>query len=251
MRFNRFFGILFSIFSAVLFGIFACIAYVKNLDFVSNALLGLATSALSIWITLGVIEKALKADGEERMSAIKGMTLKSLLRNICGIIYISPSAIGKGIKYLDSKLLKEHTEKIRYGALEPKEQVAKSILVLADMIDQGQKSRKQYLSDLNKAQDEKLIREERGFDAFAITHGYQDMNFRINRIREVLIPRILELIDDRELEIALLEFEEISDGYNEHMRLQLRNNDYPIHSERLVKLLKALAKVYVLSIKMI
>ena len=242
----------FSIYTATLLGVISYIAFIEKFDFYSNAVLGLATSALSIWITLEVIENALKTDREERQRAIKGMTLKSLLNNICGIVYNSPLAVAGGIKYLDSKLLNQYAEEIRNGALEPGEQVVKSMFAMANMIDQGQKSRQQFLLDLSKNQDaEKSLQDERRFDAFTIAYYYQDIIFRINRIRERLIPRILELTDDRELELALLKFEEISDRYNEHMRLQLQNKDCPIHSERLVDLLKALAVVYALSIKKI
>jgi len=212
--------------ATVLLGVFSYIAYIEKLDFGSNALLGLSASALSIWITLEVIEKALKADREERTSAIRGLTLKSLLYNVCSIVYNSPLAVSGAIKDLDSKLLNECTEKIRCGALDPRDEVAESILALADMIDLGQKSRQQFLSDLSKTQGaEKPLQTEREFDVFTIAYYYQDINFRINRIREILIPRIIELIDDRELELALLKFEEISDRYNEHMRIQMQNKD--------------------------
>lgn len=240
----------FSAYVAVLLYVFSYVAFIEKLDFYSNAFLGLATSVLSIWITLAVIEKALKDDRAEKQLAIKGITLKSLLYNIVAIVYHAPMAVGGGIKYLDSKLLNEYSEEIRNGALEPKEHVVVSIFGLADMIGRGQKDRQQFLFDLSKKQDsETALQEERRFDAFTNTYYYQDISFRINRIKESLIPRMLELIDDRELELALLKFEEISDRYSEHMRLQLQNKDYPIHSERLVELLKSLAVVYALSIK--
>ena len=199
----------------------------------------------SIWITLEVIETALKIDREERNSTTKKMTLKSLLYHVVHIIYNSPLAISFGIQYIDSKLLNEYAEKIRLGGSEPKMEVAEAMVKLIDLIDQAQKQRIKFLSDLRKQAGNEDEQKEGKGDAFLISYYYQDIIWRINILREVQIPRILELVDDRELEQALLNFERISDLYNEHMRLQMQSKDYPIHSERLIHLLNALASIYI------
>jgi hypothetical protein len=228
---------------AVALGILAYFLFKLGLDFYSNVALGLAASILSIWVTLEVIETALKVEREERNSTMKKITLKSLLHHIVAIIYKSPLAVASGISDIDSKLLNESAEKIRLGGSEQKKEVADAMVKLIYLVDQAQEHRKKSLSDLRKqaSNDDKLNAGER--DAFLISEYYQDIAWRIKNIREILIPRILGLVDE-ELDEALLNFERICDRYNEDMLLQARFKDYPIHSEWLIHFLKELAYIY-------
>lgn len=167
---------------------------------------------MSVWITLTVIERAIKNDREQQWEKVKSLTYMTILNNIRYVASKFPET-----NALDFETMNNHMEIINIDVNYPRKDVSNAILGLAKEINGIYKSRKEFLDDiLVELNDEESDIRER---EIGYLKSYCDeISWVLEDMRITLIPRVLQLNDDEEVNLALLRFEAFSREFLEDRR---------------------------------
>ncbi len=226
--------------SFVIFLVAALWLYIRNLEFQSQIAFILAEAAISIPITLILIEWVIKRDREKQWEKVKSLTYKTILFNISYVAYKLPMEIPF---YLDgSKEFRNIIEKGVLNVPDPQKEVSYAILEFAEIVRTIQnrllKENREQLGD-DKWYDNMYLYSE------MILKYNQETDWLLADIRLILIPRVLQLSDDQEVNSALLDFENHIRGFVYAMIEQQKSEeDLPVADLAIADLLEAIGKLY-------
>lgn len=170
---------------------------------------------MSVWITLTIIERAIKTDREQQWEKVKSLTYMTILNNIRYMASQFPETYA-----LDFETINNHMEIINIDVNYPRKEVSDEIIGLAKDIDRIYTNRKftdDILVEAELSDEESVIRDrERGY----LKHYFNEIGWILEDMRITLIPRVLQLSDDEEVNIALLRFEAFSREFLEDKRTE-------------------------------
>jgi|GEM_PF-373247 len=190
-------------------------------DFISQAPSLIAETAISIIVTIFIIDKILKDDKKKD----RVHTYEALSNAICRIAYYATQNLEAPIltetedeRQIRSQLLGticNNTNTLRKDVSNAIEEIANRTY------DEIEKRRKERVSDLRKCGNEpgmsegaqKKWKEFRKLDNQIAVNHFKKIDRQLFEIRIVLIPRALTLSNSQELSDALLRFEDILRSY--------------------------------------
>jgi hypothetical protein len=207
-------------------------------DFGSRVLLALASAALSVWITLFVVNLALKEDRNQNWVVVKSYTYSIILWHICltaclSLLVMRPLS--------DSIFTMEGVRIVGGGHLYPKKEVANALLDISDLLRVDYVLRERH-DDARRAHGEQIAQDQeikRGLTLF-----YNISNWRFETIRMTLIPRVLQLSDDKDVFNALLKYETKIEEFEDVMRQSTGRMIIGSDIEGLARLIESSAPVY-------
>ena len=201
--------------------------------------LALSGAAMSVWITLTIIERAIKNDREKQWEKVKSLTYMTILNNIR---YVASQFPETGA--LDFETINNHLIIINTDVNYPRKYVSDEIISLAKYINYIYKSRKEFSDDIlveaELSDEESVTREhEIGY----LRYYCNEIAWVLEDMRITLIPRVLQLSDDEEANLALLRFEAFSREFQEDKRKMWLFSDSNIFNS-VIQLLDESGRLY-------
>jgi hypothetical protein len=221
-------------FSIIFFVLFLLIGFwfdVEELKW-SHIFFILAEAALSVCITLYVIEFAIRRSNERKWNTAKLLTYLAVISNLRAI---SSGAIPFATSLIGSDTLADCTEILNGPESKPRREIMIAIIDLYKKIDNYYKIH--------------MLRYGETFAPevyeFLISY-YDNILWRLEDITITLIPRVIELSDDEDVNVELLNFEHASRVFADIMRLQRDSNivNIPFATYSLAVLLKETGILY-------
>jgi hypothetical protein len=198
--------------------------------------------AFSLWLGAGVLNQLLERARKEQWDEIRILTYKSLMSHICnltGIVSINMAQMGDGAL----NLLADQEEVIGKEKAHPSKEAIVSMLLLAKMLYVA-------IEERNAALDSG---EDWHIDANLMKSYYDVVSWRLIHIRDVLIPRVLSLSNNKAVCDSLVRFELATTKYEDEMRYRIRlwehgqgeeDQEAMRHSVALAVLIEAASYVY-------
>jgi hypothetical protein len=220
-------------FFLILFVIFLLASFLtRDYEWLTKFFMAMSETALSVVIIMEIVERVIQRENEKRWEKVKSMTYSEILDKLrkIALVIISSDPIGKNKNIIESiQLLKcENTGKH-----------ASSMRNIAKIAQYNLKS-----NDINKSLDynNKSMR-----DIFktppntAIKEVLSRIDSEIEEYKFRLVPRVLDLSDDEEVNLALMFFEKRYVNFAELCNSVEREN---ITLKGLAELLIAIADLY-------
>ncbi len=170
----------------------------------------MAEASISVFVTLVVIEKALKDDRKHQSEKVRWYTYRAIIWNIC---LMAVEAIWETpIWHNQDDQKGKRIDTIRIigsDIINPRKEVSDTIRKVAFSIDDEMKAKKRKILERREEYEnkEKLSEELNEGNRITLKH-FEKIDRTLNEIRIVLIPRALQISDNSELNRALLDFEE-------------------------------------------
>ena len=195
----------------------------------------LAEAALSVWITLVVIELAIRKDRERKWKRVKLITYTTILNNLRNIANEAASYAFLVVGNCDDQFIKEYARILSSEGNKPRKEVSIAIIEMAIIITTYYKNIKEEHNNLD---EKKMVK--------SLTDYYHKEHWRLDDIMVTLSPRILELSDDEEANLALLRFENANRIFEDMMELQQKSelDSDPVATYALAILLKEAGILY-------
>lgn len=197
----------------------------------------LAEATISIPITLILIEWVIGKDREKQWEKVKSVTYMSILEHVT---IIARSASMHSHLEMKGEAL-EFAQILENGFINPKEEVSIAIIELARI---SKKETKNWISFMMKEADAESRKKFSQSESQSLGFFYEDAKWRLDEMRHILIPRVLQLSDDKEVNLALLRFEKFCRRFNEFMKTQTVLNEIPSASNAMPKFLIELGIIY-------
>lgn len=171
-----------------------------------------ATLASSAWITLGIIQRALKHDKMERMQTLRINTYTEIRTNIIFVMNYVKLSIPFGLTEQQNKKINSLAIAANDGT-----EISEALSEFVELLEDA-KSRIIEESNNNKENYVKTIKLE-----------FQNIVFYLNNFSNALFPRALDFSENRDLLNALTNFEKKSFDYVNLIRsLPNDNSNVPI-----------------------
>jgi hypothetical protein len=225
-----------SLMIAAMLILWSLMLFYLDLDFASRIFLAFATAALSVWITLVVVKSALKEDRTRQWISVRSYTYSIILWHICLIACFSPLIMRESRPTLDQIQI------IGHGHLYPGEDVTKALSRLPGLLKEDHISRERD-DDARRVRGEDVLTIH-SRDIAGLTQFYNMCTWRFEAIRITLIPRVLQLSDDRDVFNALLRYETKVEEFEDIMRQPMGASINGAVIERLANLIESSALVY-------
>jgi hypothetical protein len=196
------------------FMVFSYWGLIEGNNFGSQLSLTLAGAAMSVWITLTVIERVIKKDRDMQWEKVKSLTYMTILNNIRYMVSQFPET-----STLDLETMMNHMDVINTDVNYPRKDVSDEIIGFAKDISDVYKNRREFNEDFYfeaELSDEES--EARNDEMRSLIFYYGQISWIIEDMRITLIPRVLQLGDDEEVNLALLRFEAFSREFLEDQR---------------------------------
>ena len=203
----------------------------------------MAEASIGVFVTLTVIEKALKDDRKRQSEKIRRYTYRSIIWNICKLtieaIWLSQVWPDKRPKRIDA------IKTIGNDVMNPRKEVSDAIKEVACAIDdevratryEMLKKKDEYINQGKKEEWQKKW----DYCNQITTDHFKKIDRTLSEIRNVQIPRALQIADDRpNLIQALLDFED-SIRFYEHVVMMDPNF---VSTDAMKKFLLATSKAY-------
>jgi hypothetical protein len=241
-RFYRYvFGLAFLLIAIVL-GAFSVWFYISDLDFRSRVFLMLSGTALSIGVTLTLVDLVIKADRGQQWKKVKSLTYETIMGDLIILATLLPSCFGSARMTFDYTIV--FGEAINKGFTKSGKEISDVIFKMAKAMNNEVGP-----EDIEEGWDEVFLSkwqeplEESTIEVLRI--NYDLMKWSIQEMRNILIPRVLQLSDDQEVNAALLHFERDA-AFFEHelMMNNLGKKDILVDAETIINLLKRIGKLY-------
>ena len=215
--------------SAYILGFFSYWSYRNGMEFGWQFFLAAAGISLSVWVTLEVIERAIREDRERQWQKIKSLTYMNIINNIRYIVTRVPLDTGNAIDCIN--LI---NGEINY----PAEFTTNIILDLAKELraEYGFNDDDKDIDDMSDEELRESEGKEKNLHAF-----YKSIIYLIEDIKTNLIPRTLLLSSDSEVNLALTRFDAFIRDFQEEIKYSW---DLPETSNLIALLLDELASVY-------
>lgn len=242
-----------------LFVVLGLMLYNAGREFEWQLSLTAAGSAASVWITLEIVERAIKEDRDRQWEKVKSLTYMTIINDIRYIVTTVPldsgdmwdriNLINGEINY-PSKFTTNIILDIAKELQTEYDQIFAKHNQMLDELDEKELDRLDELDRLYRLRGDKL--DENEFDklyeykkydrAMHSLRGYcKSIEYLIQDMRTILIPRTLLLSTDPEVNLALTEFEAFTREFHEDLKTpDVFSGGY----EPVVQLLKELAKLY-------
>lgn len=201
----------------------------------SDVVFILAESIISIPITLILIEWVIKSDREKQWDKVKSSTYMSILEHVT--IMARSASSHSHIRMQGEEL--RNAQILERGFIIPKKEVAIAIIELSRTSKKETNNwihQMTYGTDIQQ-QNELIKREAQNLDFF-----YTDIKWRIDDIISTLVPRVLQLSDDNEINLSLLRFEKFCRRFNEFMNN--KSIGIPMATKAMPKFLSELGLIY-------
>jgi hypothetical protein len=221
----------------LIFLIIASWLNINKLEYQSNIAFIISEAIVSIPITLILIEWVIKRDREKQWEKVKSATYMSILEHVT--IIARSASIHCHIKMKGEAL--ENAQILERGLIEPNRKVPIAIIELSINSKQGLKI---WLNQIRHESNKELRKELMDKEATSLSFFYEDIKWRLDEIITTLIPRVLQLSDDKEVNLALLRFEKFCRRFNEFMNGQKVLKEFPMASQAMPKFLSELGIAY-------
>jgi len=196
------------------FMVFSYWGLIGGNNFGSQLSLTLAGAAMSVWITLTVIERVIKKDREQQWEKVKSLTYMAILNNIRYMASQFPET-----DTIDFETINNHIDIINTDVNYPRKDVSDEIIKLAEDLNKIYKNRNEFSDDiLIEAELSDTESATRYHESESLKHYFNEIGWILEDMRITLIPRVLQLSDDEEVNLALLRFEAFSREFLEDKR---------------------------------
>jgi len=184
----------------------------------------IAEAGLNVFITLYIIEYAIRKDRERKWKSVELLTYLAILSNLRSI---ASSIIPFATLYIsDDASITDYTKVLTSPESSPKREIGFAIIEIA--------------REIHKSYEEKMFHNETTncITSDMLIQYYKDVQWRFEDIITALIPRVIALSDDEEVNVALLKFEHAN-------RIFVDLTNAPLDTTySLVILLKEVGKLY-------
>jgi hypothetical protein len=221
----------------LIFLIIASSLSVNKLEYQSQIAFIISEAIVSIPITLILIEWVIKRDREKQWEKVKSVTYMSILEHIT---IISRSVSNYSHIEMKGEALK-NAQILERGFIEPNKKVSIAIIELSIT---SKRETKIWLNQIIYEYNKDLRKELMDKEANSLSFFYEGIKWRLDEIIATLIPRVLQLSDDKEVNLALLRFEKFCRRFNEFMENQKVLKDIPMASQAMPKFLSELGIIY-------
>lgn len=167
--------------------------------------------AFSLWLGAGVLNLLLERARKEQWDEVRILTYNSLMfhvYNLTGIVSINMGQMGDGAL----NLLMNQEEIVGKEKTHPSKGAIAPMLLLAKMLYLAIKERNAALDG----------GEDWHIDANLMKAYYEVVSWRLIHIRDILIPRVLSLSNNKAVCDALVRFELATTKYESEMRYRIR-----------------------------
>jgi hypothetical protein len=235
-------GLAFILISIVLGG-FSLWFYISDLDFRSRGFLMLSGAALSIGITLTIVDCVIKADRVQQWRKVKNLTYFAIMRHLIALAVLLPACFGS-----DRKWTFEYEaaigRAIDKGLTTSRKEVSDVMLKMAKAMKNEVEPRdveegwgEVFLSKWQKPLEKSTIEE--------LERHCSYMKRCIQEMRNILIPRVLRLSDDQEVNEVLLRFEMVASNFESQlMMIELQKIMTLVEAEKIINLLEESGNLY-------
>ena len=235
-------GLAFLLISIVFYG-FSLWFYISDLDFRSRVFLMLSGAALSIGITLTIVDSVIKADRVQQWRKIKYLTYFAIMRALMAFAVLLPTCFGS-----DGKWTFEYEtaigRAIDKGITTSRKEVADLMLKMAKAMKNEVEPRdvekgwgEVFLSKWQKPLEKSTIED--------LERHYDYLRWCIQEMRNTLIPRVLQLSDDQEVNATLLRFELVASQFESRLiQNKLQRKEILEEEEIIINLLEESGKLY-------
>lgn len=193
------------------------IFYINSTEYQLQIILILTEAVLSVPITLILIEWVIKRDREKQWEKVRLLTFETILFNILNAAYLLPISIPFYIEN-ESKKFFDIILKGKPNPLDPQ---------VRDEISEYAKTIRTIQNQLLKEERERLGEdkwdEKMALYSEMILKYHQEVHWLLEDVRLILIPRVLQLSDDQEVNLALLDFENYIRSFEYAIIEQLRS----------------------------
>jgi len=200
--------------------------------------------SISLLVGAGVVNRLLEGARKEQWDEIRMMTYKSILYHICNITALTSLNLAE-IEKTEPKLfqfLRNEEAIIGKDTGSPSKDIGASIILLSQLLTLAIQKRNKELDS----------GEPWRIDVDLMRRYYELVLWRLDNIRDILIPRVLMLSNNKKLCDALIRFDWTQTRYDEEMRFRIRmwdaNNAFDKetvrHPEILALLVEAAGYVY-------
>ena len=212
--------------SAYILGFLSYWSYRNGMEFGWQFFLAAAGISLSVWVTLEVIERAIREDRERQWQKVKSITYMNIINDIRYIVTSVPLDTGNAIDCIN--LI---NGEINY----PAEFTTNIILDLAKEL-RAEYELNDDVKGIDDMSDEESEAREKNLRAF-----YKSIRYLIEDIKTNLIPRTLLLSSDSEVNLALTRFDAFIRDFQEEIKYSW---DLSEISNQIALLLDELASLY-------
>ena len=169
----------------------------------------IAEASIGVFVTLTVIEKALQDDRKRQSEKVRWYTYRAIIWDIC---LMTVEAIWLAPIWLNPDEKQKRIDAIRIigsDIINPRKEVSETIRKVALKIDDEIKAKRREMLEKKEEYENKEKWKEELNEGNCITlKHFGKIDRTLNEIRNVLIPRALQISDNSELNRTLLEFEE-------------------------------------------
>jgi hypothetical protein len=202
----------------------------------------LSGAALSIGITLTIVDFVIKADRGQQWEKVKSLTYEAIMSNLMGIALFLPSCFGSERMILDYEFI--FLDAIGDGIVTDGNVVSDTIIKMAKAMENKVEPRdiedgwdRVFLSKWQIPLEKSTIKELQTNYAFLKSH--------IQEMRIILIPRVLRLSEDQEVNAALLRFEKYASLFESQLlRNGLEKKEILLDAETIISLLEVIGNLY-------
>lgn len=196
-------------------------------------------------VSLILIEWVIKKDRERQWERVESLTYMTILYNLCCIAYSIPRYMP-----IDSDIESRCKEIIKTGISNPRNEVSNAISDLAKTTKESIQRWEQDTDNLINQQKYDEYDQRNRWLCNQLIECEDDIGWFIRDIRVTLIPRVLQLSDNQEINSGLLDFENMTRDAEFLMRWQRTSENVVLDHEIFVRLLEETAKLYSLIQKM-
>lgn len=178
-----------------------------------NAMAGVAALAASAWITLAVVEHALREDKRKLSEKVRDKTYFEIIDYVTGISQSACISIPCGLTEEEREKIKSKFETISKKTHNYKKEgkgAAEAIGELSILLNDAHLRIIEACGKASENQVEQYIEQ--------IKLPYKDIKFDLDIYRTILLPRVFDFSENAELRDALIYFEITSLKYEKHMR---------------------------------
>jgi hypothetical protein len=130
---------------------------------------------------------------------------------------------------------------VENGFINPKKEVSIAIIELSRI---GKKETKIWIYQMMHGPNVELSNELIQNESQSLGFFYDDIKWRLAEMMSILIPRVLQLSDDKEVNLALLRFEKFCRRFNEFMNTQKNVKGIPMATKAMPEFLSELGLIY-------
>ena len=170
--------------------------------------------SISLLVGAGVVNRLLEGARKEQWDEIRMMTYKSILYHICNITALTSLNLAE-IEKTEPKLfqfLRNEEAIIGKDTGSPSKDIGASIILLSQLLTLAIQKRNKELDSGDPWR----------IDVDLMRRYYELVLWRLDNIRDILIPRVLMLSNNKKLCDALIRFDWTQTRYDEEMRFRIR-----------------------------